>query len=120
MQANELRIGNWLIINGKPNIIQGGGIAAIQSGYLQNTKPIPLTPEILEKAGFEANDYLGKDIVTKKHDSNTFPVYINLKTMSYCWVDYEGTIDDVIAINSVHQLQNLYFALTGIELEINL
>jgi len=36
--------------------------------------------------------------------------------MCYCDIDYEGTTNDRIKIQYVHQLQNLYFALTGEEL----
>jgi len=41
---------------------------------------------------------------------------INKETMSYCQLDYEGSIDDIVKIKYVHQLQNIYFALTNEEL----
>ena len=65
MKANEvtskdLMVGDWLMFNGKPCQVKGlhNDDTATLTGYrslyyLIDAEPIPLTPEILEKNGFE-------------------------------------------------------------------
>src|SRR5690606_30202622 len=73
-------------------------------------KPIPLTEDILIKFGFERQEY----------NDYRHPVLIGTLTL------YEGIaelhISDMYSVwvNNLHQLQNLYFALCGEELEVNL
>ncbi|MCQ2219742.1 MAG: hypothetical protein MJZ12_00030 [Prevotella sp.] len=53
MKANELMIGDWVV---KPSgYIRTIGRAEFSNddAWFEDTKPIPLTPEILEKNGFE-------------------------------------------------------------------
>src|SRR5690606_25206485 len=74
-------------------------------------EPIPLTEEVLRKAGFEFINEAG-GFANEKHI-----IYWNGEWWSvhpFCTNDN----DCVININSLHQLQNLYFALTGQELEV--
>jgi len=79
---------------------------------------IPLTPEILEKCGF----------VEDKYNPGRFEKEID-DQHKLVYGSYDGIIlecDDTFynielsKIQYVHQLQNLYFALTGNELNINL
>ena len=125
LKATELRIGNLLLFD---NVIQQ--VSAIQEDntirirenktsdshgcyniYDTRIQPIPLT-ELVLKLGFEA-----------LYD-NYFIKYIAFHEFTYyycfsggCWkFELNG---DRIDINFVHQLQNLYFALTGTELELN-
>jgi hypothetical protein len=118
MKANELRIGNWYQ-NHKGEYQQitprffsslAGGLSwedqkaagySELSGYFH---PIPLSPEILEKCGFK--DEYGNG----RYYFDGFEYY-NGKL----WF---RTAE--IKIQYLHQLQNLYFALTGEELEVNL
>lgn len=72
--------------------------------------PIPLTPEILEKAGFYHSENWQKTWWFNKSIS------INFHNDKLYYNDMQRAIE----LQSVHQLQNLYFALTGEELEINL
>lgn len=79
-------------------------------------KPIPLTPEWLERAGFEKK--VDGFISTKWH------IGINPVTQDYLFdVTWLSNFDRPFyrnghfKIDYVHQLQNLYFALTGTELE---
>lgn len=73
--------------------------------------PIQLTPAILEKwCGFEKIDF----------------DYFELKTEEnfYCHIDEQGfgfalEHDNFYICEYVHELQNLYFALTGEELKVN-
>ena len=80
--------------------------------------PIPLTPEWLERFGFitkiKGDDFHDKALW--KHPSTDY-----LYCESGCFVDnsgYYGDYCDIGDIKHVHQLQNLYFALTGEELAI--
>ncbi len=79
-------------------------------------QPIPLTPEILEKCGFEKDE----------HD---FELKINFEARLK-WSAEDNPAKEVTlwlhndypaqSIFYLHQLQNLYFALTGEELEVKL
>lgn len=81
---------------------------------LSNISGIPITPEILEKAGFE--------MCHQNPRQETF--YINKQ--GYCpFYIYTSRSDEVyynenLPLKYLHQLQNLYFVLTGNELEITL
>jgi hypothetical protein len=127
MKANELRLGNLVYITDETysffykqeteinihNLIYLCGETKEPIEY--TIEPIPLTEEWLLKFGFEETDpktFMDGLYSRKKGDG----FYINKETMSYCTFDYEGTIDDIIKIQYVHQLQNLYFAVTGEEL----
>lgn len=121
MNAKEFRIGNKVqFYKSMIQEIQYGHIDGIlfneywneyeyvipeysRSAYLliQGFQPIPLTDEWLLKFGFiefEA-EYFKKD---------NFKI---VKSFDNYWLDGFGT-----ELKYVHQLQNLYFALTGIEL----
>lgn len=113
MKASDLRIGN-LILNGadcefKVNHQTIGNFYSAQ--ILGSFKPIPLTEEWLEKLGFIWCD-LRNGWIIEISKSNTL------------LIDGRGNVfigDDVELDNpilEVHQLQNLYFALTGEELKI--
>lgn len=123
IQANELRIGNWLNHHGKfPFQMTLSEFYDLQSGVrsLEYTQPIPLTPEILEKAGFEETGE-GEDQFFHKEEklfglSRRWDISIEGKEYSHIW---DGSFTGR-TIKYVHELQNLYFALTGTELNINL
>ena len=81
----------------------------------EEIKPIPLTPEVLVVAGFDEwsegnwKTRVGLNKQGWSKEFNYYQPYYNLST--YC-----GNV----TIIHVHQLQNLYFALTGEELNIKL
>ena len=136
MEAEELRIGNWATVPRKKDKevyakpVQLGAIGRNTFGILEDGKslvaikddlsPIPLTEEILLKAGFE-----------KKGWQQELKMQISKYNILW-WCDLGMSIicegrsdhDDMVTFDSdckyVHQLQNLYFALTGEELEIEL
>lgn len=134
IQANELRIGNWVIdtLHDDEQIVKIEGISCSDTDIWDQchiewsgnktviddfVKAIPLTIEILEKAGFERPRPFSKYRYVHTHN-NIFGLNsteINNIVEFY----YESSLCDII-VNSVHQLQNLYFALTGQELTINL
>ena len=73
--------------------------------------PIPLTPEILEKCGFEDKEYtLEKDGIVLSWASRI------ISTGERCGISVDGAEH----INSLHLLQNYYYFKTGEELTINL
>jgi hypothetical protein len=130
MEANELRIGNHAykdypsgleiikVKNIHGHIINGLGIGAI--------KPIPLTEEWLLKFGFEKFVYEDEDVgygteYKLKASQDVFMVYSDDFSVGL-YSDEYGEKNDIAVIPTfennkyVHQLQNLYFALTGKEL----
>jgi hypothetical protein len=78
---------------------------------LANINPIPLTAEILEKCGFVKEGFWFKLQLTNnfKMVFNKLEGCVIVCSVSPC----DAHIDH---ITSLHQLQNLYFALTGEEL----
>lgn len=107
MDARELRIGNLVNYKRIPSSINANSILAIVNGSGKYT-PIPLTPEWLEKAGFQnngQNEFAKPDwSVVLRHRIKTYHVY-QAFGVADCFV------------SNVHELQNLYFALIGEELE---
>lgn len=123
MKANELRLGNYF----QSNIIQKVQIEHLE--FLLNDKfdhsgmqPIPLSEEWLFKMGFETylNGYrllnspkYTEIQITKKG------FYTDKKLFDY-ELDYNKANESqlYISVFYIHQLQNLYFSLCGVELEI--
>lgn len=122
IKARELRIGNMVMFMGREIIVHGGTIQDLERGFGESVasqyEPIPLTPEILEKAGFEK--YVISQVYSFKLN-DTDLLLVNLFDNSR-WIDngeHFGRSAEH-AINYLHQLQNLVSALTGKELEITL
>lgn len=114
IKANELRIGNN-IFNGVITSINKDGFTFFDGFQEWHSKklvsetilPTPLTPEILEKCGF----CLHKNLVYihKHHARIRITKQLELLLDNNLWVE----------LKYLHQLQNLYFALTGEELTFN-
>lgn len=107
MKANELRIGNYILDN-------LGGILKIKSisteSDFSHIKPIQLTEEWLLKFGFEWKNFAMRNgRISIRNSDNKYHIHLTNEAAS--------TI--TIQIKYVHQLQNLYFALTGEELTIS-
>lgn len=134
INANEFRIGNyckdnlsgeWLLVdeiikseNG--NHVIGFFVVNREKYPLPNgwqAEPINLTPEILEKAGFlmlSKNEFVFNRYSVRKEkrlDNPVWEVYLLGNDATFHWFRN---------IKHLHQLQNLYFALTGTELNIQL
>jgi hypothetical protein len=129
IKANELRLGNWVhftnslgtemnfqinvfhlayMVEADPDYVQHGyGIKYIEGSI----KGIALTPEILEKSGF----------VNEESDRGwTFLGFALIEdTDGLFWLNEEVYFSITPCLH-LHQLQNLYFALTGQELSVNL
>ena len=125
MKANELRIGNWVyhepsvnettngeFIVSEINVFDKNSINGLESS---DVKPIPLTQEWLVKFGFEKRDVLSSVLYDIKNPR--FSVYLNPPIDKSNKWNILG-IEKNINIQHVHQLQNLYFALTGEELTL--
>jgi hypothetical protein len=120
VKANELRIGNWVYDGEMKRIcviaeVREETVKLDPTPYaatrLKWLMPIPLTPDILEKAGFK-KDRTGFALPDRM--SLSFSVTKDGEYLA-CWLDKSlGVI-----VKYLHQLQNLYFALTGNELEVN-
>jgi hypothetical protein len=122
MKANELRVGN-LVKNQydeKSIVIRGYDINDLCEGMDSEVfQPIFITKEWLEKFGFEKEKY-----------SNLTNIFFRLKVLSHGTISFypkeEGFNIDLgttsgyhfgtTKIEYIHQLQNLYFAITGTEL----
>ena len=125
MKAQELRIGNW-ILNGINEEFQTNGetINNFDAGQalLGAFKPIPLTEEWLVKFGFvcKLNDPEFLVYVKKIDERLSIRIIITLNEIHIHYCRDWGTSDYshmfINVIKHVHQLQNLYFALTGEEL----
>lgn len=129
IHAAELRIGNLIILDwdGSRSIQQIDGINLYDGNEprvwfrewddfaLSCIDSIPLTPEILHKCGFASS------FTSDPQEPDASQVYeINLlflhqhieKENRFFW--YNGDVE--MEVKYLHQLQNLYFALTGTEL----
>lgn len=119
IQSNELRLGNWVEAEGCPY-----QITHVSTG--DEWVPITVAPEILEKAGFELNgdknsQYYFKNGLRYHPGSKHLTILRGCDKAGESQAGCCGTsIGDAIIIKHLHQLQNLYFALTGEELNIQL
>lgn len=135
MDSKELRIGNWVEhldgSAGKVNAVMPSVATVLFELVAERVryaalKGIPLTPEILEKAGFFK-------VVDGRWKIENMTTYYYLSTAR----DYKEGFGAKIVFSDtgedtgyapfmaepmyyLHQLQNLFFALTGEELEIEL
>ena len=129
IQANELRIGNWVETYPSSKIEQVYDLMCDCINTKTKEKlpfdcvdPIPLTPEILERCGFEKDE--SGEYEDGEYVSNTKPVFRWTKGDYNEWYiifqfDYGCEWTAAYHVRTLHQLQNLYFALTGEELECN-
>lgn len=111
MKSNELRIGNFVL---QDNELIAGIVSntlhkfSIGQIYLQ---PIPLTEEWLLKLGFERQENNWKTL-------NLHFATISWERLAGTALSFEKESIYLPHIKFIHQLQNLYFTLTGEELTI--
>lgn len=118
IKANELRIGN-LLNDREGNLCKvfelGKNSILAPTINKPTTKlpnePIPLTEEWLLKFGFIYNDFINGYILDFEDKTLLFMD----NGLDLCLMNNES-----IDCEYVHQLQNLFFALTGTELELKL
>jgi hypothetical protein len=112
IKKTELRIGNCIEAenhNRQKVIIQVDDGFCIDFSQRNNGNPIPLTEEWLIKFGFKKN--------TDNGDLKGNDCYYTHQNFKRC-ISLPNFIYDGTKLKYVHQLQNLYFALTGEELEV--
>lgn len=129
IQANELRIGNLVYDRGDKilridywerkdmiaqKVVVGGFVGHPFTEDIEFLKPIPLTEEWLLKFGFEFGMKF-QDFVKGKYKFTQLKNKILYGEFSEEGIFYFNTITK---IKYLHQLQNLYFALTNEELTI--
>jgi len=115
ISVEELRIGNWALdqLTRTPQQIQ-----FLEKEMRLISKPIPLTPEWLEKFGFE------KTQMSKGYTFQLFDAYEDYYGDNHHTIEFhlmDGVIKGLFLfwrIKYVHQLQNLFYCLTGTELEL--
>lgn len=141
MKSNELRIGNWIADRGLKewqidhwetiNKVSSKASTSMFMGIMMEThplteyvdylRPIPLTDEWLLKFGFTPDERkivydhpLPKEPENEHKDLGTkYPAFFMNNRLNR-WMDCHTRV----CIDYVHQLQNLYFTLTGEELEV--
>ena len=132
MKTSELRLGN---------LVQYGGVTAkvshIEKSFFyceseliyftkdgeRGAKPIPLTDEWLLKFGFHLRDGFSNifRLNVEKHQYDCSEITYSEKEGLLRFSNGQGKGATLIPhIKHVHQLQNLYFALTGEELTLKL
>lgn len=127
INPKELRIDNWVLnpSNDQQHQVSILDINDMDLKYKERL-PIQLTPEVLEKCGFtqrfkdkQVYDLsLGnseKIVIGKLAHHQSFQLF----ELQYEDNDENKCIYSLLPINSVHQLQNLYFTLTNKELIYN-
>ena len=130
INPNEFRLNNFLLqkINTRISMVRCGPeqLSLIASGNVKDFFPVVLTPDLFLKAGFiENKDYpLLPDarefkLVIPVLTDNATEIQGYVKNNKECFARL--AVNKFIASNPVyhlHQLQNLFFALTGEELAI--
>jgi hypothetical protein len=121
MKESELRIGN-LIFDNHREIVVDVDINILRSITNNNPclyKPIPLTEEWLLKFGFAFRKMGAGGAVFTRHNGHWYkddiPYFAGSNGKHF---DIFLQFGDGVEIQYVHQFQNLYFALTGEELEM--
>jgi phage FluMu gp28-like protein len=120
MKANELRIGNLVYWNGEIGIISQllemeVAFKCGESDLYEALDPIQLTEEWLLKFGFEMINSSPINYKIYRLKDISFNVIKDSNIKLYNKIVYS---EQYRHIESIHQLQNLYFALTGDELTI--
>jgi hypothetical protein len=123
MKARELRIGNLTDKGEIKSFFENGIHVGFGKCYLfSDLKPIPLTEEWLLRFGFDSSEY--KDgYIGIDHKAGgiitdfvlTYPLKMGEWQKTFVWEHgkYKFT-----SLEFVHEIQNLYFALTGEELKL--
>lgn len=119
MKASELRIGNLVNSYLGQITVNSKNLTMLELGNLEDLEGVLLTEEWLVKFGFEIKDKEnGGHVVPTRKQLNEY-LYCNKDGVVALVSELTGYKDFIIKeIQYVHQLQNLYYALTGHELPI--
>ena len=119
MNANELRIGNYLYNDGVLVKIDARSIFDIWDNKgLKNYTPIPLSEKWIEKIGFSV---INESSAGKRYGYVIDGVFSSDLTFTFWKTTKEAGkfFRRDLELKSIHQVQNLYFALTGKNLFIS-
>lgn len=132
MNSKELRIGNiircthHLPIGFRVPLMIHASITEIREGMVGTTEgfykfsdiaPIALTTEIIIKIGVKSIS--DTEYIISKNTENEPDIYL-LKEMNEFYLSSDKGGKCSVAVESLHQLQNLYYVLTGRDLNINI
>lgn len=131
IKANELRKGNYVIYHSDEeefaatngnifNKIDAEDVFLIDTkqGYAELHSPIQLSPEWLSKSGFtHAMDNIYGGWLSPKVNGEQIRIQVNTIGLFFYTTN---RMSRPVYIDTVHQLQNIFFALTGEELTVNL
>lgn len=120
MEEKQLRIGNLIHVErfgiNIPVIIERG--SEIDNCKIDNYNPIPLTEEWLVRFGFAWIDFEEENPEFLGFIYRNEILFSSGKSTEFGIVRYKCKTIGYVDIKYVHQLQNIYFALTGQELTL--
>lgn len=138
IQPNELRLGNYVqdrggkvlkidtfetTHNGEEYVLKVGQRMFVNGNevhplteYSDYLQPIPLSDEWLAKFGFDDDGFRQYTLL------NWGIKVVESLASKGSWIVYQGFLrqfQEIAEVQYIHQLQNLFFALTGEELKLN-
>jgi hypothetical protein len=119
IKPEELRIGNYYLFQGAPTAIEAHDLKYLSNmkskgQKCENYQYLPLTEEILIRAGFKWSIY------HQAFHKDEFRFDLNsLQNGGYSLSTFKQNLIIIYKIEYVHQIQNLYWCLIGEELVIN-
>ena len=113
MKPNELRVGNWVNNNEENYQITSATIIQLERGD-STAKPIELSDEWIKRLGFEILTDKNKGFKTTSYSHTKIPFVVywdGVRLSTGFWQGNEKRY--------VHELQNLFYALSGQGLELS-
>ncbi len=135
LKANDLRVGNWIAMLNETSTTEdtyytwqiktGSEIDTITEYLQSNTDPeiiayksIELNPEVLQQFGFKPGNKSDYFIEFENSIGDKKKLYIGYDEGSYFWgIEEDLKSVPVEKIHYLHQVQNIYFSLSGAELQ---
>lgn len=121
MESKELRIGNWINDGYSDRKVKIDDFANecifFPETPMQKWSPIELTEEWLERFGFTKVNHKGFN----GYLSGNCELIYNIESKQmFSFNEVDGSVWNLTRVIFIHQLQNLYYALTGEELKYSL
>jgi hypothetical protein len=127
IKATELRIGNYIKLMFNYEDYEAIQVTSDELVMVDKKKadyePLPLTEEWLFKFGFNHIDKSDNDYITYTDSNHEYYLQLDVRRKDGKYSILDNSFDDLrdfsmVDIMYVHQLQNMYFALTGEELTL--